>query len=74
VRIVGCDERHVQLARNRDQAAVDDVFFGHPMAHDLDVKTVAENFAEFFAALSDDARLFEQRRRDEARHAAGKHD
>ena len=43
VRVVGRDDRHVQLARDRDQARVDDVFLGHPVAHDLDVEAVAEN-------------------------------
>ena len=47
VRVVGRDQRQVQLAGDRDQAVVDDVFFGHPVAHELDVEPVAEDLREF---------------------------
>ena len=75
VRVVGRDQRVIQLPRDLDQSLVDDVFFRHPVPHDLDVEPVAEDLAEDLRVLF--RRLvvvLEQRRRDQRGHAARKDD
>ena len=65
----------IQLARDADQARVDDVLLGHAVAHHFDVEPVAEDVDVGLGVL-DRGRVvvFEQRRGDHARHAAREHD
>ena len=75
VRVVGRHDGQVQFARDRDQTVVDDLFFRHAVAHDLDVEPVAEDIAELFRRFERRRTIvLEQGRRDEARHAAREHD
>ncbi len=75
VGVVRRDERVVELARQLDEALVDDLFFRHPVAHDLDVEPVAEDVAEHLRVLlRRRVVVLEQRRRDHRGHAAGEDD
>ena len=75
VRVVGRHDRIRQFAGNADELLVERIFFGHPVAHDLDVKAVAENLPEHLrVALGGRVVVLEQRRRDHRRHAARQHD
>ncbi len=75
VRIVRCDERQIEFARELDETGVHGVLLGNAVAHDLDVKAVAEDLMErrrgFLRTL---VVVAQQWLRAQARHAAGEHD
>ena len=75
MRIVGCDDRHVQLASNSDETVVDRVLLRHAVTHHFDVKTVADNLFIGLGVLPRGRFVpAQQRRGDQAGHAAGEHD
>ncbi len=71
MRIVRCNDRNVQLARDLHKARVDHFFLGHAVAHDLNIETVAEDVDERLGrALCFLEVVFQQRRSDQTGHAA----
>ena len=75
VRIVGRDQRDVQLAGDLDQALVDDLFFRHPVTHHFDVEAISEDlFEDLRVLLRGRVVVLEQGRGDQTGHAARKDD
>ena len=75
VRVVRSDERQVHLPSELDEALVDDVLFRNAVAHNFDIKAIAENVDELARSLLRAFVIVAQKRlRAERRHTAREHD